>query len=182
MPSRASSSFLPEGRKMEVNSKGSVNALSGFILISTVAAEEDAGEGCTVSMPSRASSSFLLRNVVLNKNEKKCQCPLGLHPHFYVLSSFSIGCYTAVCQCPLGLHPHFYIGERRMYEKQYNVSMPSRASSSFLLTSIESLKKFQVLCQCPLGLHPHFYAPPQEILILCCSKPCENVDVPNKTG
>ena len=62
-----------------------------------------------------------------------CQCPLGLIPHFYVVSLFGREGSIYWCQCPLGLIPHFY----------------PRVHHSPLL--------HQCLCQCPLGLIPHFY-------------------------
>ena len=63
-----------------------------------------------------------------------CQCPLGLIPHFYVVSLFGREGSIYWCQCPLGLIPHFY----------------PRVHHSPLL--------HQCLCQCPLGLIPHFYS------------------------
>ena len=36
------------------------------------------------------------------------QCPLGLIPHFYFITSHSNLLYTDMFQCPLGLIPHFY--------------------------------------------------------------------------
>ena len=110
-------------------------------------------------MPSRASTSFLrwmeAENVMTLK--RQCQCPLGLVPHFYTHHSPYLGEETW-CQCPLGLVPHFYLekvvescksmSERvnaltglyliSTYVRQYlslfnqNVSMPSRAYTSFL--------------------------------------------------
>ena len=43
------------------------------------------------------------------------------------------------------------------------VSMPSRAYTSFLLTSKHASKnKAAGVCQCPLGLIPHFYGTPSK--------------------
>ena len=88
-----------------------------------------------VSMPSRAYASFLLhcqkQTLVLDLDP--CQCPHGLVPHFYrqPLSSVVSG--------------------------QVIVSMPSRASTSFLLVATIFRWKKLYWCQCPLGLVPHFY-------------------------
>ena len=86
--------------------------------------------------------------------QQKFQCPLGLellrltNKFYWERSMF---------QCPLGLIPHFYT-QQGSAQRKNNVSMPSRAYTSFL----------QVICddandsckrefQCPLGLIPHFY-------------------------
>ena len=60
-------------------------------------------------MPSRASTSFLPSKIIMMhaEFEKMCQCPLGLVPHFYAS--------TIQCERLCGY-----------------VSMPSRASTSFL--------------------------------------------------
>ena len=64
----------------------------------------------TVSMPSRAYTSFLLQKGEDSKpkHSEGCQCPLGLIPHFYAIIANTVNPMTAVCQCPLGLIPHFY--------------------------------------------------------------------------
>ena len=85
-------------------------------------------------MPSRASTSFLLAvgNKIEMQEIPECQCPLGLIPHFYHNSyGFSFG--VLKCQCPHGLIPHFYLTGNDISVKQLSiVSMPSRASTSFL--------------------------------------------------
>ena len=45
---------------------------------------------------------------------------------------------------------------------QIQVSMPSRAYTSFLLEGIGFAKEVPMMCQCPLGLIPHFYVPLQK--------------------
>ena len=114
----------------------------------------------SVSMPSRASTSFLRlsRFFAWRHLQIECQCPLGLVPHFYnavamVLAILILSCQCPlglvphfyivtlklspmmkiVCQCPLGLVPHFYLRQAVYYENSFEVSMPSRASTSFLL-------------------------------------------------
>ena len=72
-------SCLPMGER------SCVNALSGLYLISTTIIQPKTSLIITVSMPSRAYTSFLRFD---------WQCP-------------SIAPYT--CQCPLGLIPHFYL-------------------------------------------------------------------------
>ena len=45
-----------------------------------------------------------------------------------------------VCQCPLGLIPHFYAIELALNDDAYiNVSMPSRAYTSFLRYPFKNL-------------------------------------------
>ena len=86
-----------------------------------------------VSMPSRAYTSFLRKLPYLNEEGlKKCQCPLGLIPHFYNINIV----YN---------------------ETALIVSMPSRAYTSFLHYSNHVSTRWTAVCQCPLGLIPHFY-------------------------
>ena len=85
-----------------------------------------------------------------------CQCPLGLLPHFYDIPFAQVN-PAARCQCPLGLLPHFYVEEVKDTKNINNVSMPSRAVTSFLHAKRRTLCVLRVLCQCPLGLLPHFY-------------------------
>ena len=119
-----------------------------------------------VSMPSRASTSFLQRVSRVNrvtwsrcqcphglvphfyKNSFRdamlgmdmCQCPLGLVPHFYGPSEYHQYCEAASCQCPLGLVPHFYLTSRAgIMSCVQLVSMPSRASTSFLQYPFKNL-------------------------------------------
>ena len=88
-----------------------------------------------VSMPSRASTSFLLESSVLTLLiHNLCQCPHGLVPHFYKARSLRDKGYTLLCQCPHGLVPHFYVDSR------LHISRPILSR-----------------CQCPHGLVPHFY-------------------------
>ena len=48
--------------------------------------------------------------------------------------------YFAKCQCPLGLIPHFYyIGAIRDFKQRMRVSMPSRAYTSFLRYPFKNL-------------------------------------------
>ena len=63
----------------------------------------------TVSMPSRAYTSFLLQKGEDSKPK-----------------------HSEGCQCPLGLIPHFYMSGRRDIFINFYVSMPSRAYTSFL--------------------------------------------------
>ena len=62
------------------------------------------------------------------------------------------------CQCPLGLIPHFYcMDSTGLMPMRTRVSMPSRAYTSFLLCSLQAILQYLYSCQCPLGLIPHFY-------------------------
>ena len=92
-------------------SRKGVNALSGCYLISTANLAEEIGDvENVVSMPSRAVTSFLPSTTIwVNECIALCQCPLGLLPHFYLVSAAATQrpvCQK--CQCPLGLLPHFY--------------------------------------------------------------------------
>ena len=65
--------------------KRGVNALTGLYLISTTVISSISRSHRYVSMPSRASTSFLLwRTYLENPWVFLCQCPLGLVPHFYI--------------------------------------------------------------------------------------------------
>ena len=87
----------------------SVNALSGLYLISTESTKEEHYTLGVVSMPSRAYTSFLpISLLTLKLTRSKCQCPLGLIPHFYPMESINCRYGNSLCQCPLGLIPHFY--------------------------------------------------------------------------
>ena len=64
----------------------------------------------------------------------KCQCPLGLIPHFYDVIYDDLTPIYKECQCPLGLIPHFYAVTHYIEgDGNHTVSMPSRAYTSFLL-------------------------------------------------
>ena len=114
-------------------------------------------------MPSRASTSFLRRLCykIIWHSLRKCQCPHGLVPHFYVEMRVLEIPSTLACQCPHGLVPHFY--PERMTMSFVNFSnqcqcphglvphfYPERMTMSFV--------NFSNQCQCPHGLVPHFYA------------------------
>ena len=133
MPSRAYTSFL---RGNWVSFDGfafySVNALSGLYLISTKIS--DCKGGLLIWM---------------------CQCPLGLIPHFYgaAEAAAEVG-RVETCQCPLGLIPHFYQMGYRAVSSCREVSMPSRAYTSFLRYPFKNLgfmrfpePVFAVICQ-----------------------------------
>ena len=63
-----------------------VNALSGLYLISTKSRQNWLERSVIVSMPSRAYTSFLPTiSFYQLKNWIRCQCPLGLIPHFYFI-------------------------------------------------------------------------------------------------
>ena len=70
----------------------------------------------TVSMPSRAYTSFLLQKGEDSKPK-----------------------HSEGCQCPLGLIPHFYMSGRRDIFINFYVSMPSRAYTSFLRYPFKNL-------------------------------------------
>ena len=62
------------------------------------------------------------------------------------------------CQCPLGLIPHFYF--EKMVEISARQSRVNALSGLYLIsTQWGRFKSNHILpCQCPLGLIPHFYA------------------------
>ena len=128
-------------------------------------------------------------NIVALITLNECQCPLGLIPHFYLIELLMYRDLSSLCQCPLGLIPHFYLLAVCMVKIEELVSMPSRAYTSFLLTTLRSLiismsvicvnalsglylistmdtivpeMMDLMLCQCPLGLIPHFYGTPSK--------------------
>ena len=70
---------------------------------------------------------------------KLYQCPLGLMPHCYLKEKLLKEISTKLCQCPLGLVPHFYPGMGWIEESNLLVSMPSRASTSFLQYPFKNL-------------------------------------------
>ena len=134
MPSRAVTSFLRSINTVIPTGIAGVNALSGCYLISTI------DQHCNTYGYSRCQCPLGLlphfykgEGVIMRKIDNRCQCPLGLLPHFYHSSMYPVVAAENVCQCPLGLLPHFYM----------------------LKSSREII--FGKLCQCPLGLLPHFY-------------------------
>ena len=64
---------------------------------------------------------------------------VGLIPHFYLIELLMYRDLSSLCQCPLGLIPHFYLLAVCMVKIEELVSMPSRAYTSFLLTTLRSL-------------------------------------------
>ena len=119
----------------------------------------------TVSMPSRAYTSFLqvlrlyrLRNFIL------CQCPLGLIPHFYdIFINFYDEYGLQMCQWPLGLIPHFYGMELAVLRNiEHECQCPLGLIPHFYQKRVWIPSKQLQKCQCPLGLIPHFYGTPSK--------------------
>ena len=104
-------------------------------------------------MPSRAYTSFLRRR------------------------SIWFGQDQSPCQCPLGLIPHFYANDPDGWDMlEDDVSMPSRAYTSFLLSVAYGYKIIgALLCQCPLGLIPHFYNEEVKVIV-----PIREVSMPSR--
>ena len=91
---------------------------------------------------SRAYTSFLPDAVPIafQRAVLKCQCPLGLIPHFYKNISEDASLSKIRCQCPLGLIPHFYAEDDDDDDlSEFRVSMPSRAYTSFLRYPFKNL-------------------------------------------
>ena len=117
MPSRAYTSFLPfESARRFLHRVSCVNALSGLYLISTV------------WNPTFAAESI------------KCQCPLGLIPHFYEMFFL---CFFCEERCVNALSGLYLISTVKLYENIHStphcVSMPSRAYTSFLRYPFKNL-------------------------------------------
>ena len=84
MPSRAYTSFLPWGLLIiDVIILFSVNALSGLYLISTLLVwDDDHNPGKSVSMPSRAYTSFLRRFTLRCLFDKRVSMPSRAYTSF----------------------------------------------------------------------------------------------------
>ena len=149
--------------------------LSGLYLIST--AKEVLTNNLEVKecqCPLRLIPHFYIWKLssISLSSRARCQCPLGLIPHFYDITFFIDDYSSEKCQCPLGLIPHFYnqaTSVRRW--NRHNVSMPSRAYTSFL-PGMSGRKDIFIECQCPLGLIPHFYGTLQKPRFYAVSRAC----------
>ena len=75
------------------------------------------------------------------------QCPLGLVLHFYIaFIIILVVIAAAMYQCPFRLVLHFYnASEESHFVAEKNVSMPFRASASFLRTRL-LLKLQEINC------------------------------------
>ena len=140
MPSRAYTSFLHDCTRCSYKSRWiCVNALSGLYLISTDRKATELMYGEEVSMPSRAYTSFL----------RWCWC-IGW-----------AGCKR--CQCPLGLIPHFYF--QTSHDVVHQGHCVNALSGLYLISTMKEgyiWWRWNLLCQCPLGLIPHFYGTPSK--------------------
>ena len=94
-----------------------------------------------VSMPSRAYASFLLhcqkQTLVLDLDP--CQCPHGLVPHFYRQPLSSVVSGQVIVSMPSRASTSFLHQFQRSIKECYSVSMPSRASTSFLQYPFKNL-------------------------------------------
>ena len=135
MPSRAVTSFLQAEKGVFMKARDNcVNALSGCYLIST-----------------------LILVIIIVTSGERCQCPLGLLPHFYslrvtkrsdavdtgvnalsgcyLISTLSTSTINTICKCVNALSGCYLIStprRRSTMTRQRIVSMPSRAVTSFL--------------------------------------------------
>ena len=140
------------------NQRRCVNALTGLYLIATKSSLQRSHPRNLVSMPSRAYTSLLLSGCDPYSSDLisvsmpsraytsllplsvsveihcmiRCQCPHGLVPHFYAGDKYEARLEWCACQCPHGLVPHFYSLLQYLSRISIRVSMPSRASTSFL--------------------------------------------------
>ena len=114
----------------------------------------------SVSMPSRAYTSFLLINERdTTKIYPMCQCPHGLIPHFYWHTRSRAVPTSGVCQCPHGLIPHFYEQLRSVVDWQKEVCQcPHRLIPHFYMNNNGTPDNiWDDTCQCPHRVIPHFY-------------------------
>ena len=90
--------------------KNGVNALSGCYLISTESKEAAEEIVIDVSMPSRAVTSFLRKEVEKYQHDiRRVSMPSRAVTSFLLLIQMaSMSSWKLPCQCPLGLLPHFY--------------------------------------------------------------------------
>ena len=108
--------------------------LSGLYLISTnrSAIEDRRRENCVNAL----SGLYLISTWVSVLSEWYLNWPrVNALSGLYLISTLREWIFqypeTVVCQCPLGLIPHFYVSEEDKIVFEYNVSMPSRAYTSF---------------------------------------------------
>ena len=93
-------------------------------------------------MPSRAYTSFLLTMITVDYKDSHfvCQCPLGLIPHFYeaykAKKKLNAYCVNALSGLYLISTGRSRASWRR---RNQNVSMPSRAYTSFLRYPFKNL-------------------------------------------
>ena len=98
-------------------------------------------------MPSRASTSLLQRSPHVDSSTYfMCQCPLGLLPHFYMVTTIRRCQWIWWCQCPLGLLPHFY--SLRVTKRSDAVDTGVNALSGCYLISTLSTSTINTICKC----------------------------------
>ena len=116
-----------------------------------------------VSMPSRASTSLLLCHIsMVRVYDRRVSMPSRASTSLLRNTPFDVFCDWERCQCPHGLVPHCYTkcAWRKRNTTPSGVSMPSRASTSLLLSKAERGARYGLRCQCPHGLVPHCYQRP----------------------
>ena len=122
------------------------------------------GSKLTVSMPSRAYTSFLLIEFHVSSSQILVSMPSRAYTSFLRKSTVAITSADATCQCPLGLIPHFYY-EGNEYEARLEWSKcqcPLGLIPHFYHQFFVRIWRYVHLCQCPLGLIPHFYGTPSK--------------------
>ena len=90
-------------------------------------------------MPSRAYTSFLLFTWCEYFVVHPCQCPLGLIPHFYILTILQVRFVWISVNALSGLYLISTADVDTLAEEAVNVSMPSRAYTSFLRYPFKNL-------------------------------------------
>ena len=137
-----------------------VIALSGCYLISTCMYVKSTAQITSVSMPSRAVTSFLHQLLRFCKEHGILRvnalsgCYListitnsNLEKEFIISVNALSGCYLISTRDENG----------EVVTIDPRVSMPSRAVTSFLHGYSDEYDDHPAECQCPLGLLPHFY-------------------------
>ena len=65
----------------------------------------------------------------------RCQCPLGLIPHFYLyMEIVKTEVWPNRCQCPLGLIPHFYLPDA--FKARWDIDSVNALSGLYLISTV----------------------------------------------
>ena len=140
MPSRAYTSFLLNKSWFHIYlDHACVNALSGLYLISTF--DNERMVDWVYTSVNALSGLYLISTKVQHHQSLILLQSVNALSGLYLISTAAATGYT------------------RGYA---NVSMPSRAYTSFLQKAKRIYLMMYKVCQCPLGLIPHFYGTPSK--------------------
>ena len=88
----------------------------------------------------------------------KCQCPLGLIPHFYVLEETKLSREAKGVNALSGLYLISTIHRIKMPKGRKDLCVNALSGLYLISTFTRILLDLESSgCQCPLGLIPHFY-------------------------